>query len=77
MALSAACVFFVETLDPSFGIDQFGITGVEGMAVSTGIYMHFCAGGTGFGYCAAGAMNFGVNIFGVKISFHDVLLEIG
>jgi hypothetical protein len=76
VTLSAPGVFLIEPFDPSFGIDQFGIAGVEGMTVSAGVHVHFGTGRTGFGHRATGAMDFGVHIFGVKISFHRVLLKL-
>jgi len=75
--LLATSVFLVEALDPAFGIDQFGVTRVEGMTVSAGVHVHFGTGGTGFGDRATGTVYFGIHIFGVKICFHGVLLEIG
>jgi hypothetical protein len=63
-----------ETLNPAGRVDQFLLSGEEGMALGTDFNTDIGLGGTNGHFVAAGATNDGFFIVGMNSAFHLILI---
>jgi hypothetical protein len=64
-------VTLAEAFDAPFGVDQFGIAGVKGMAGAAGVDPHLRRGRHDFLHVTASTFDGGRTVFWMDICFHD------